>query len=491
MKTKHIVLINPPWLFTHEKAIILSQNLGLGYLAAFLLKNGHRVSVIDALAEGVCNRKRMRLKEQRFLQVGLDYKDIIQRIPVAADFIGISAPFTNNAKIVKELAHETKKVFPNKPIILGGVYPSITPQDAFCPDIDYYVVGEGERPLLDIASGENPEQIQGVIAYGESYQKIARAKIIENLDEIPFPARNKLPMSQYLSFCSPRRDRSKTVSIISSRGCPYDCTFCSIHSMTGYKWRMRSAKNVLEEIKLLVEEFGAKHIEFEDDNLTLDKIRMQNIVQGIVDINKSGSNISWSAPNGVRVDTLDEELLKQIKSSNCVFLNLAVESGDPDILKSMNKRLNLGKVLEVAGICKKLGIKTNAFFMIGYPGETDESFKKTLSFVKELKRIGVDEFYATITRAYPGTKLSEDCKGKGYITDVLNCGHMFLGNKIQKDNAIETEDFKSSDLIRRFQLFERVTVPFYLRWYHKYYYIVKKIISNAFIQKLKKMLVRR
>jgi len=412
----------------------------------------------------------------------------VERIPEDADFIGISAPFTNNAKIVKQLAHKIKAVFPEKPVILGGVYPSLTPQDAFCPAIDYYVIGEGEIPLLEIASGHKPEQVQGVLAFAQPCEQIKSAKKIENLDEIPFPSRHKLPMSQYLSFCSPRRDRLRTASVITSRGCPYDCTFCSIHSITGYKWRMRSAKNVLAEIKLLVDDFGVEHIEFEDDNLTLEKKRMQEIVQGIILLNNKGANISWSAPNGVRVDTLDEELLAQIKASNCVFLNLAVESGDADMLRRMNKRLNLDKVIEIARICKQLKIKTNAFFMIGYPGETEESFKKTLNFVKKLKRIGVDEFYATITRAYPGTRLFYDCKEKGYITDASDGEYMFLGNEIHKDNAIQTEDFTSRDLLRRFSLFERVTVPFYLRWYHKNYYFIKKIIPDSFIQKIKRAL---
>ncbi|MFH1093340.1 MAG: radical SAM protein [Candidatus Omnitrophota bacterium] len=488
LKSKKIILINPPWVFAHERDIVLSQNLGIAYLAAFLLKHGHEVSIIDALAEGVLNHKKISAGQQISLQVGLEYESIVKRIPEDTDFIGISAPFTNNAKIVKELAHEIKAGFPDKPIILGGVYPSLTPRDAFCADIDYYVVGEGELPLLEIISGHNPEQIQGVLAYSQPVSRVRRAKIIENLDDIPYPARNKLPMHQYLSFCSPRRDRIRTVSMITSRGCPYDCTFCSIHSITGYTWRKRSSENVLAEIKLLVEEFKVQHIEFEDDNLTFEKKRMQEIVQGIIFLNNKGANISWSAPNGVRVDTLDEELLEQIKASNCIFLNLAVESGDADMLKRMNKRLNLSKVLEITRICKRLGIKTNAFFMIGYPGETERSFKKTLNFVKKLKKIGVDEFYATITRAYPGTKLFDECKEKGYIADISAGQHMFLGNEIDKNNAIKTNDFTSRDSLRRLSLFQRVTVPFYLRWWHKYYYIVKKIIPDAFIQKVKKTL---
>ena len=487
-KKKKIILINPPWVFAHERDIILSQNLGLGYLAAYLEAQGHQVDIIDALAQGMDNKVKINGFGQNFVQVGLDYQQIAGLISKEIDIIGISAPFTNNAKIVKQLAAAIKKFFPDKLIVLGGVYPSLTPQAAFCSEIDYYVVGEGEIPLKEIAEDKDPSAIQGLILSGQKFKPGNYAKTIDNLDEIPFPARMKLPMQQYLSFCSPRRDRVKTVSIITSRGCPFDCTFCSIHSITGYKWRMRSAENVIAEIKDLIEEYAIEHIEFEDDNLTLDKRRMKEIAQGIIELNKNGIKISWSAPNGVRVDTLDQELLELIKASNCIFLNLAVESGDDVLLKKMNKKLNLAKVLEIAGICKNLDIRTNAFFMLGYPGETQASFKKTLSFVKKLKKIGVNEFYATVTRAYPGTHLFNECRDKGYIPAAAQGQYMFLGNEIDASNAINTADFSIQDILRRCRLFEKATVPFYLRWYHKYYYIVKKIIPNDFIQKIKKIL---
>ncbi|MBU1087004.1 MAG: B12-binding domain-containing radical SAM protein, partial [Candidatus Omnitrophica bacterium] len=279
--------------------------------------------------------------------------------------------------------------------------------------------------------------------------------------------------------------------MITSRGCPFDCVFCSIHAITGYKWRMRSADNVIKEIKALLKDYAIEHIEFEDDNLTLNKSRMQDIVKGIIEINQQGKLISWSAPNGVMVDTLDQELLEQIKISNCLFLNLAVESGDPDMLKKMNKKLNQGKVLEIARICKTLKIKTNAFFMIGYPGETEQSFRKTLDFVKKLKQAGVNEFYATVTRAYPGTKLFKQCQESRFITQAADPENMFLGNLVHKENALETADFKTSDLLQRLKRFERITVPVYLRYYHQYYHIIKKIIPDGFIQSLKKLLIKQ
>jgi anaerobic magnesium-protoporphyrin IX monomethyl ester cyclase len=487
-KPKNVVLINPPWIFSHEREIILSQNLGLAYLGAYLLKHGHQVMIIDALARGLANKLKVKGRYQPFLQVGLDYQQIAQLIPADTDIIGISAPFTNNAKIVKQLAKQIKQVFPDKPIVLGGVYPSLTPEDAFSPEIDYYIIGEGEIPLLELAEGKDPEQIQGLLVHGQEYKSTARAKIIENLDEIPFPARDKLPMEQYLSFCSPRRDRIKTASMITSRGCPFDCTFCSIHAITGYKWRMRSAKNVLEEIRGLVSEYSVEHIEFEDDNLTLDKTRALEIFDGIIKINKDAKPLSWSTPNAVRIDTLDRDLLEKIKQANCLSLNFAIESGDPGLLKKMNKNLNLNTVLEITALCKSLNIKMNAFFMIGYPGEDQASFQKTLMFIRKIKKIGVDNVYTTITRAYPGTKLYDFCVKNNYITNENNQAHTYLGNAITAENLIITPEFDKKILLKRLHLVEKTVYPFYLRCYHRYSYLVKKIIPINMIKYIKNII---
>ena len=276
--------------------------------------------------------------------------------------------------------------------------------------------------------------------------------------------------------------------MITSRGCPYDCTFCSIHSITGYKWRKRSAADVISEIELLVNKFGVEHIEFEDDNLTLEKKRAQEIVNGITLLNSKGGNISWSAPNGVRVDTLDAELLRQIKDSNCSYLNFAAESGDPDLLKIMNKKLDLKKVVEVAKICKELGIKTKTFFMIGYPGETDESFLKTLNFIKKLKKNGVSGIMANVTRAYPGTKLYYFCKEKNYIAEKNSRDNLFLVNRITKENAIITPDFDLKKIKRRMRLIDKTVKPFYLRFYHRNYFYIKKVIPSGVIRFIKKVM---
>ncbi len=363
---KKITLINPPWYFDHPRNIILSQNLGIGYLSSYLESHGHKVTVIDSLSEDLDNRKKIKGTYQKFYQVGLSYKDILDKIPKDSDFLGITAPFTNNARIVKELAYCLKTAMPKKPIILGGVYPSISPQESSCSSIDYYVIGEGEKALLDFVSGKDIGMLKGVVSYAGNKMNFETAEIISNLDEIPFPARDKLPMERYLNFCSPRRERLRTASIITSRGCPFDCNFCSIHLITGYTWRKRSPENVLEEIKLLIKNYNIEHIEFEDDNLTFDKARAMQIFGGIEKMNKDIKGLSWSTPNGVRIDTLDKELLQKIKKSNCLSLSFGIESGDPEILKNMNKKIDLEKAIEVTKLCKQLGIKVIIFFMIGY-----------------------------------------------------------------------------------------------------------------------------
>lgn len=485
---KKVTLINPPWYFEHPRDIILSQNLGIGYLCSYLQAQGHRVDVIDALAEGANNIKKVKSRYQEFYQVGLSYRDILGKIPKDSDFIGITVPFTNNAKIVKELTETIKAEMPKVPVILGGVYPSLSPQEASFDSVDYIVKGEGEKVLLDLVSGKDAKMIKGVASHSNGKEYLKPAEIIQDLDILPFPARDKLPMERYLSFRSPRRLGLRTVSIITSRGCPFDCDFCSIHLITGHDWRKRSAENVLDEINSLIKNYGVEHIEFEDDNLTLDKARALQIFEGIEKINNDEKKLSWSTPNAVRIDSLDKELLQQIKKSNCLSLNFGIESGDPEILKKMNKKMDLDKVVEIINLCKELSIKIGVFFMLGYLGETDNSFNKTLSFVKKLKEMGVDAFYSTITRAYPGTKLFAECQENNYIAEDNKREDIFLGNRITPGNAIVTPEFNTQTLTKRLYLLEKITVPFYLRFYHRYYHLIKKVIPNKIIQKVKGLL---
>lgn len=481
---KKVTLINPPWYFSHPRDIILPQILGLGYLAAYCGSKGIQSHVLNAVSMGAGHIRRVRGRYTSYYEVGLSCEELVSRIPPDTDYIGISAPFTNSAGTVKKLGALVKKKFPGVPVILGGVYPSLVAGEAMSPGIDYYVVGEGERPLADIAAGKDPQAVQGVMSYGQVCTDVKSAEVVENLDDIPFPVRDEAVLCRSFYY-SPRKERKRSVSVITSRGCPYGCAFCSIHRMTGSRWRRRSAANVLDEVRYLIKEFPVDHIEFEDDNMTLDRERTFLLCEGLEKINADGKRLSWSTPNGVRADTLDRALIALMKRSGCDSLTFGVESGDPDLLKSMDKQLDRDKVIEVVRQCREAGLKTKIMLIVGYPGESDRSFRATLDFVRTLKRSGADEFYASVARAYPGTRLFERCRRDNQLPPAGKREDIFLGNVITPGNALVTPDFTPAKLGRRLQALERLTVCLPLRLYHRWHHLLKRVIPDTWIQKLK------
>lgn len=403
------VLIAPP---RYEKAPdhFLPQNLGLGYLAAVLEKAGHYVTIIDALALGWNHTSDTLFSGIRLR--GLPNDRIAPLIPADTDFIGITSSFVSSMPLVRELSAFLKPRFPGAKIVAGGIAVSIDPLTALQePSVDYAVRGAGEIPLLGLVSGKEPQSIKGVVS--RAFDN-GRAEMIQDLDAIPFPARHLLPMEKYLRRAGRGRRDLRTVSVLTSRGCPYDCNFCSIHHIYGHQWRGRSAANVLAEIEGLIETYGVQHVEFEDDNLTLDGKRAQDMFEGLARLPRK---ITWSTPNGTRVDTLNRDLLRLMKRSGCTTLFLSIESGDPDILKAMNKKLNLAKVEEVVRTCGEFGINTSGIFMVGYPGETKESFERTASYIRKLHAFGLVGVGASIAKAYPGTNLRRFCEKENLLIE--------------------------------------------------------------------------
>ncbi len=454
--TKTVVFINPPWLF--ESAGIpsdegLSQNLGIGYLAAVVERLGHTAVIIDALAEGIEQSTEVEHKGKRLYRRGLSYPEVAARISHNVDLIGITVPFTTLMSVADELTKVIKAAYPSIPLMVGGVYPSTLPDRAFKSAADFVVVGEGETPITRYLEGIPLEEIEGVWFRSQDVVRDNGHSVrVVDLDSLPLPARHLFPMERYVNW-SPRGKTSKrTASIITSRGCPFRCAFCSVHPMCGYKWRARSPENVMQEIRALAEKHGIEHIEFEDDNLTYDPERALTL---FTLIRESDLGLTWSTPNGVRLDTLTYPLVKQMKESGCSLITLAVESGDPDVLRMMRKKLDLEKVREVARWCVEVAIPTFCFFMVGFPGETRKRFENSLKFALELKDIGVEGFGVGITRAYPGTELGEECLRNGWLLDPNLDETIILGDYV----GYTTTDFDEEELRNRLQEFRMKVNP--------------------------------
>ena len=232
--------------------------------------------------------------------------------------------------------------------------------------------------------------------------------------------------------------------MITSRGCPFNCCFCSVHLHMGKQFRAHSANYVLNHIQFVVEKFNVKNIFFEDDNLTFDLARFEAVCDGLIE---KKIKIGWETPNGVRADCLNLNLLEKMKKSGCQSVFFGVESGDQQILNNVIcKSLDLNRVVEVAKICKDIGLKTGAFYIIGFPGEKKENMQKTVDFALKLKRdfdVGMHLFNATPTY---GTRLYEECKAKGYIQGDLAWNSFAEARQPKGMPLISTEDFTSQEV---------------------------------------------
>ena len=437
----NIALINPPFFF--KSRVGRSHCIGLRIFSSMFKEHGHTVTFLDSLLLGFHNRRQY----ANGLRVGLEVEDIVARIPAGVDMIGLTVPFSSLAPLVHTIAAALKSRFPHTPLLMGGVYPSTQPQLALTSEADYVVVGEGENVVTGISEGKQLEQLQGVYTRDQRATLFEPAAPVEDLDTLPFPDCSVPHIEQYWRV-SPRT-RTSCASMITSRGCPFDCEFCSIHPVCGWKWRARSADNVLEEIHYLAAGHNIQMIEIEDDNFTLNRKRTVAILNGIVELNKK-RHLDWAVPNGLRIDTLDEETIALMKKSNCKFINIPLEHGDREMLRIMNKKLDVEKAYDVIKLCLKYDIEVRVFVLVGYPGETAERFERSIDFLKRIHLLGKIIIVPLKAQPYPGTRLLDRCRNEGAVWDPYYDNFLVRKDIMNtEDTAFITDEFDYREIERR------------------------------------------
>ncbi|MCX5693734.1 MAG: radical SAM protein [Candidatus Omnitrophica bacterium] len=351
--------------------------LGLAYIASVLENAGHQVRIFDISAAN--------LTQDEFRKQLFEFSPALAGITVMTPTLFGAL---ESARIAKEVGAVT---------VLGGPQLSIYPEETVAyAQVDYGIHGEGEYAMLALVDvlekRVQPDTVGGLIYKYNGKVFINAPAIVQDLDTLPFPAYHLLPMTKYNSIIGDY----PTSTMISSRGCPYQCHFC-FKQPSDEKIRLRSAKKVVEEMKYLVENFKVKEIMFYDDVLTFSRQHVFEICQEIL---SSGLKIKWESP--ARVDNADKELLELMYKAGCVRLRYGVESADERILELMNKRINLSQVETTFKLTKKIGMETFAYFMVGYAHETIDTIKKTISFARKLNP---DWAMFTIATPYPGTPL--------------------------------------------------------------------------------------
>lgn len=412
-----ILLAVPPSTYAKGEHCFITFPLGIAYLAAELVKK-HSVEILDCM---IGDPKPISISKERCL-VGLSWEKIKERLKkINPDIVGISCAYSFQYHNAVKFAEWVKKCNKNIITILGGAHPSAMPESVLKNAyVDFAVIGEGEVSFVKLVDalkeGKDVKSVAGIgYKKGKKIFINKRKSYKKNLDELPFPARYLFPMEKYFRYGKEHAFYSKnkpSATLVTSRGCPGKCVYCSIHSVFGSAWRARSPKNVQKELEHLVKAYNAREVHFEDDNLTLDKERMMSICERMI---RGNLKLSWTTPNGVSINHLDEELIKKMKEAGCYRLFIGVESGNQHVLNEViKKNLSLTRVEEIIRLLKKYRIKITGFFVIGLPGESKECIEDTIRFVT---KHDFDAISLSIASPYPGTELYSVCEKNNLITD--------------------------------------------------------------------------
>lgn len=413
-----IVLINPPQLFTatQETAGVVPP-LGLAYIAASLTDAGYETKIIDAVGEKYWNQHDWQGHTLR----GLDFNSIIEQIPADTRWIGVSNLYTFAFLVSASLSEKIKEKFPRIPIVHGGAHSTVMPEYTLSRNaVDAVVLSEGELTAVAITkalAGETPLSDVDGIAYRSNGEVVINPKtdFIKDLDSVPFPRRDLLPMQNYFEAREPHGNATAAnwTTMIGSRGCPYGCTFCNTPKIWRRLWRTRSPQNVIDEIVHLKKEYGVEEIHFEDENLCLrkdwtlefcDKLTAQNV------------NIKWQPSNGIRAESVTPETAAAMKKSGCTNVTIAAESGSPRVLKEViKKNLKLEKVSQGVDILSKNKLKIAVYFMLGLPGEKKKEVFQSIALAGKLARKGSHEVVFSIFSPLPGSELTEQLIADGRI----------------------------------------------------------------------------
>ena len=436
-----IQLIHPPVYINKSGLTALrpSLPLGLAYIAAVLLDDGHQVSVVDAL--GLAPDKMT--PEGDIWRLGLSPDEIIARIDPDVGAIGVTSMWSYSWPIVRELIRKLKDRFPKVPIVCGGEHFTAVAEHSMAEaPIDYIVMGEGEDTAVTLfralEMGMGVASIPGVCHRGEDGSVVMnpRRDRIRNIDEIPWPAWRLFDVQAY----SEHRLVSgiyygRTVPILATRGCPYQCTYCSSPNMWTTRWYARDAMDVADEIEHYYKEYGARNFPFQDLTAILKRDWVVQFSKALV---ARGLDIAWQLPAGTRAEIIDDEVARLLVESGCRSLNYAPESGSERTRKHMKKMLTDEKLFRAVRASVKNGLNVGCFFVLAYPTDEKQDMKATVRLARRLARAGVDDISAGFFFPLPNTEIVRQLEDEGKIT--LN--DHFLKLPIYVHNKFLTEDRK-------------------------------------------------
>lgn len=436
---KKVLLVKP-----FNRSDHIQPSLGLGYLAS-VVRNKHNVAILDCIKDGMdLDGFAAFLKKHR------------------PDVVGMQC-YTFDLGFVKKALKAVKGLDENIVTVIGGPHPTVEPlsvMDAMGSELDFAFAGEAEigfpklLDLFDVGSGDYAS-VPGLV-WRDASGVTANPKVfVEELDLLGSPAWDMIrpetyPEAQHGAFFK----NFPIAPVMVTRGCPYPCTFCAGNLVSGKKIRRRSAENVLAEIKALRDDYGIREFHIIDDNFTMDRDYTKDFLRKLKAMDLG---MSWATPNGVRMDSLDEEVLKLMKETGLYLISLGIESGSDEVLRLMKKGITTSDIREHMKMIDDAGIDMAGFFILGFPGETAETIKQTIKFSTELplKRAN---FFTYLP--FPGTESYRELQASGELKGV-DWESFYFTNAAFTPQGLSRKDLKALHRLAFARFYLRPGIIFY------------------------------
>jgi len=406
-QTRPICLIRPPAAeaFRFSTASI-TLPLGLAYVAGALQHAGFAVNVVDAVSEG----PDIRTKYCKGYLVGLRFEQIVERIPATADVIGITVVFTHEWPGIVKLIEVIRNRFPKAAIVIGGEHVTSMPEFSLLTSkADVAVLGEGEETAVELVRAlRNHASLDNVA--GIAFRHTGGVKVNPrrernvDIDSIPTPAWELFALKTYHQhrFEGGMYSSRLTIPVLATRGCPYQCTYCSAPNMWLPRWIARDPVKVVDEIEMYVQRYGAGNFPFQDLTAIIQRDWIKAFCEELI---RRNLNVQWQLPTGTRSEAIDSEIAHLLKKSGMAAMAYAPESGSDQTRRLVKKKMTADKLFASIDVSAEAGLNVSVFMVIGFPHDTPERLEENLPFLDEVARRGVRDLGISFYMALPGTEL--------------------------------------------------------------------------------------
>jgi anaerobic magnesium-protoporphyrin IX monomethyl ester cyclase len=415
---ERVTLIRPP-IVSSKGAMSdpVVPPVGLGYLAGVLARAGISVSVIDAT---IGEDPHAVTVHDGYVLHGLGVDEIVQRVPGDTTLIGLSCMFSQDWPSHRRLIQALRRRFPEALLMAGGEHVSALTEFCLrdCPELDACVRGEGEETLLEFVERRSDRRawrdVAGIAFLEDgAYVQAPPRKRIRSVSEIPRPAWDLFPMEAYVSTGNAFGvNRGRSIGIVATRGCPYECTFCSNPSMYGRSWLARDPDDVLDEIESYIDRYRIQNVDFFDLTMVL---KRQWILDFCRKIEERRLAFTWQLPSGTRSEVIDDEVAQALFRTGCRNVTFAPESGSAETLEIIKKKVKLDRLTGSIRTALERGIVVRVNLIIGFPHETHRHVLATLGYALRLALIGVHDAGIYQFSPYPGTQLFDELRASGKI----------------------------------------------------------------------------